>query len=79
MLGETIPFLHYFAWLEVSKLPKNDAFLFLKLNQYQTVHAATVYRPEERPPIMDKSANNRLIYKGNDEWHLMSNERLLKT
>merc|ERR1712137_150477 len=45
----------------------------------KTVHAATVYRPGVKAPKLDKSADNKLVYVGNDKWELQENGKLFKT
>ena len=42
------------------------------------VHAAAIYSPERAPPVMDKSASNRLEYQGNEKWLLKSNDKVLQ-
>lgn len=43
------------------------------------VHAAEVYRHEVPVPILEKSAENVLRYKGDDVWHIESNGKLVAT
>ena len=45
----------------------------------KTVHAASVYYPDQIPPAMDKSKYNALFYVGDDRWELRSDEKLLRT
>ncbi|CAJ0566599.1 unnamed protein product, partial [Mesorhabditis spiculigera] len=45
----------------------------------KVIHAATIYYPHRQPPIMDKSADNKLVYQGADKWTLTSNGNALKT
>ena len=40
----------------------------------QTVHAASIYRPDVDPPLMDKSKDNVLTYHGNDKWSITETE-----
>eukprot|EP00163_Fabomonas_tropica_P001901 TRINITY_DN11404_c0_g1_i1.p1 TRINITY_DN11404_c0_g1~~TRINITY_DN11404_c0_g1_i1.p1 ORF type:complete len:432 (+),score=114.06 TRINITY_DN11404_c0_g1_i1:149-1444(+) len=44
----------------------------------KTVHAAGIYRPDIQPPIMDRSADNVLSYKGDGKWVLTSNGKHLR-
>jgi hypothetical protein len=45
----------------------------------KTVHAASIYHPERKAPLLDKSADSMLSYVGNDKWELRSNNQLLHT
>lgn len=44
----------------------------------KTVHAATVYQPGVKAPLIDKSADTKLVYKGDDKWELISNDKLVR-
>merc|ERR1712146_709295 len=45
----------------------------------KTVHAATVYQPHVKAPAIDKSVENKLVYKGDDIWELYSNGTLFSS
>ncbi|KAE9554302.1 hypothetical protein FO519_002473 [Halicephalobus sp. NKZ332] len=45
----------------------------------KTIHAATLYKQKNTPPILPKSADNVLEYVGNDSWTLFSNKNPLRS
>eukprot|EP01094_Clydonella_sp_ATCC50884_P011068 TRINITY_DN2086_c0_g1_i1.p1 TRINITY_DN2086_c0_g1~~TRINITY_DN2086_c0_g1_i1.p1 ORF type:complete len:431 (-),score=189.18 TRINITY_DN2086_c0_g1_i1:129-1421(-) len=45
----------------------------------KTVHAATVYRPGEKAPLLEKSADIKLSYAGGERWELREDGRLVRT
>ena len=45
----------------------------------KTVHAATVYQPGVKAPKLDKSAEIKLVYVGNDKWELRENGKLFQS
>jgi len=45
----------------------------------KTVHAATVYRPGVKAPRVNKSADLKLIYVGDDRWELLENGKVFQT
>lgn len=44
----------------------------------KTVHAALIYRPDVKAPMLDKSQSNLLRYVGDDKWQLLANEKLVR-
>eukprot|EP00013_Stygamoeba_regulata_P016410 CAMPEP_0177675650 /NCGR_PEP_ID=MMETSP0447-20121125/27322_1 /TAXON_ID=0 /ORGANISM="Stygamoeba regulata, Strain BSH-02190019" /LENGTH=434 /DNA_ID=CAMNT_0019184067 /DNA_START=33 /DNA_END=1337 /DNA_ORIENTATION=- len=44
----------------------------------KVVHAAMVYQPDADVPRIDKSADNQLVYQGDDVWHLMADDQLIR-
>ncbi|CAJ0947063.1 unnamed protein product, partial [Mesorhabditis belari] len=56
-------------------LPRAGSFV----DGSKIIHAATIYYPDLKPPIMDKSAENKLVYQGQDKWTVTSNGKTLKT
>eukprot|EP01125_Pyxidicula_operculata_P016799 TRINITY_DN5818_c0_g1_i1.p1 TRINITY_DN5818_c0_g1~~TRINITY_DN5818_c0_g1_i1.p1 ORF type:complete len:427 (-),score=77.09 TRINITY_DN5818_c0_g1_i1:40-1320(-) len=45
----------------------------------KVVHAATIYYPEVKAPLLEKSKKNVLKYVGDDKWELHSDGNLLQT
>lgn len=43
----------------------------------KVVHAGDVYMPSRRPPQMEKSSDNVLVYRGNDTWVVTSDGRTI--
>lgn len=43
----------------------------------KTVHAATVFMPEVRPPLLDKSKTHNLQYVSGSSWDLISGDKLI--
>uniref|UniRef100_A0A914EA31 Uncharacterized protein n=1 Tax=Acrobeloides nanus TaxID=290746 RepID=A0A914EA31_9BILA len=52
------------------------------LDGSKTMHAATLYKPKLRPPILPKDAKNELVFspekEGDETWELRSNDEILK-
>lgn len=44
----------------------------------KVVHAAVVYKKDQTPPFLDKSAKNELVFLGNDAWQLQTNGKPVK-
>eukprot|EP01130_Rhizamoeba_saxonica_P009972 TRINITY_DN407_c0_g1_i1.p1 TRINITY_DN407_c0_g1~~TRINITY_DN407_c0_g1_i1.p1 ORF type:complete len:212 (-),score=52.54 TRINITY_DN407_c0_g1_i1:27-662(-) len=68
-------------WDEYTTQPKDISPYSLAgsaVDGSKTIHAATVYRVDQDPPILDKSKDNHLQYQGDDVWHLYEEDKLLK-
>lgn len=45
----------------------------------KTLHAAGVFRPSVKAPLLDKDKDNALFYVGDEQWQLRSNGEVLQT
>lgn len=44
----------------------------------KVVHAAVVYRPEQKPPRLNKDQSNALVYLGDDKWEVQGDGKTVR-
>lgn len=70
----------FWFWDDATGVPKKSYPASRSANSVdgsKIAHAATVYKPSQRPPILNQNANNELKYNGNTKkWEVLSDKKV---